>query len=227
MASSASKVFAITELLEQILLVESVSMQDLFALQRVNRAFYQIISGSYHLQRRMHLRHLTDGESADARQSKGHWIEGVLNPYLKGLDLHSFGLKFFRVGHLTVHATIQGLSEAQQPFGFHGRDTLHYAPASWARTKLSAAAGPTQVAVDVSYDDEYQRLHVGGYSEIITLHASDATLGNFIGILQEVKARSRLEHDRVGGGGVGRLVRRHFAEQEQEQPGHTTGEQSL
>ncbi|KAK6431302.1 FKBP12-associated protein [Oleoguttula sp. CCFEE 5521] len=45
--------FAIVELVEQVLLDESVTMENLFVLQRINKSVQEIIHGSQPLQRKM------------------------------------------------------------------------------------------------------------------------------------------------------------------------------
>lgn len=60
MATAAHKVFAITELFEQILMSAWISMERLFVLQRVSQQFNAAIADSFYLQGKMRLRHLTE-----------------------------------------------------------------------------------------------------------------------------------------------------------------------
>nr|OQO30585.1 hypothetical protein B0A51_01212 [Rachicladosporium sp. CCFEE 5018] len=54
-AAATQKFFAIVELVEQVLLYKSVTMKNLFVLQRINKTVQGIIRGSQLLQRKMHL----------------------------------------------------------------------------------------------------------------------------------------------------------------------------
>ncbi|OQN99319.1 hypothetical protein B0A48_14295 [Cryoendolithus antarcticus] len=54
-AAATQKFFAIVELVEQVLLYKSVTMENLFVLQRINKTVQGIIRGSQLLQRKMHL----------------------------------------------------------------------------------------------------------------------------------------------------------------------------
>ncbi|KAK3696166.1 hypothetical protein LTR37_018068 [Vermiconidia calcicola] len=98
MTSAAAKVFAIPELLEHILLLvgegtryeDIATIQQLFALRRVNKEFYHTIRGSPKIQRAMYLLPSPVGDLATAG------VPYTINPLLRGriLDMATFAVAF-------------------------------------------------------------------------------------------------------------------------------------
>ncbi|KAK4542614.1 hypothetical protein LTR36_006662 [Oleoguttula mirabilis] len=216
MASAASKVFAITELLERILLHDSLSTKDVFVFQRIDRKASQVIGGSFHLQRKLHLRHLTELEWAvDGAQTLPiNWYLLGVEPFWQEFATSERPLANICTIHFS-HIAAEELGEVQNVQhveGYRRFKGTHPTRTSWSDMKLTPNPCPAEVEVKIRHRDKRgnRHTHPVWYTDVFTLEAGDATLGNLIRVLEEVKMRSFAEHEKLAK--VRHLTPRRFGE---------------
>lgn len=194
MASSASRFFATTELLEQVLLDDSISVQHVFTLKRTNRRFCEIIVGSFYLQGKMYLRHLTNTECAKY---------GSSSDVLSYAKLQPFTLTWYptRAEVVEFSLTLEFNNPDEGPCCLRNRGArrLQPVPLCWQGAKLSPNVRPAEITVSVirKVKGTPQWAAKSRYDDTIRLDAHEATLGNLFIVLREVKERSWSEHDKL------------------------------
>ncbi|KAK5128440.1 hypothetical protein LTR85_003108 [Meristemomyces frigidus] len=192
MVSAASMVFAITELLEQILLEDSISMERLFILQRVSSRFRATIADSFYLQGKMRLRHLNEGEYGKRKSGS---TKPMLTPFLRNNDLE---LRPFRTGAFEVQPTDRcriafhldlGLasfaSQNGTRLGLRGKKRFHDSNGSWGRMKVTMV--PVAPVVTVSVSGKKM-----SYCETTVGQPGEGTLRELVWLLQAVNGRSAI-----------------------------------
>ena len=199
MASAAARVFAIAELVEQVLLYIEDG-QRLFGLQRVSRSFDMTINGSTGLLRKMRICQKT--------LSHEHYIGKLVavNPYLIGLSFGPNG----------VHdLSYQGAGRMEQSpgigvhFNFVDVSTLHKGKyrgltgaaklrrrrkcwdGSWRSMMISTIAQPVLVCVHVHVRFKLDCLK---YVEQRVFEAGDGTLEDLVVLFEEIKCRTGNDH---------------------------------
>jgi len=190
MALAASKVYAIQELLEQILLERVTTIQDLFVLQCVNRSSRRAITFSPALRGRMFLQHPSPTSSRATEASKLY--SRGFNPYIRMLlqgSPHSFSGGSARSGSgCSIHITtstiaLDAANASKHEYGLHGLEKSHSVTQSWSQMKLSFTSLPARIKIDLE-----------SYQDIITLEPQEATLGNLIKVLEEIQGRGAEGH---------------------------------
>ena len=187
----ALKVFAIPELLEEILLY--LPLRPLFAIQRVNKSFRDTIAASDRLKRKMFLAYHTSGIS-DPRPH----AEDLINPLLryhfgKGADYGATWFIFRWYDYAaskwcflqTANSSVRDVSQIRDRKLKHAwgwkenyipYESLRHLPAdrdeSWKRTYLTSAPCLVDASIGVTTMDR-------GYSRQIRFPEGTGTLGDF------------------------------------------------
>ena len=200
------KVFAIPELLEEILLY--LPLKQLFAVQRVSKVFRDTIAASDPLKRRMFLAYPTTG-STSARPA----TEDLINPLLR----YNFGsAEFYSVSYFifrwydypankwcflqTAGSNIRDVSrirdrKLKHAWGWKENyipyESIRQLPAdrdeSWKKTKLTAVPCLVDATIGVT---TMQR----GYSRQIRFHDGTGTLGDFEKCVKEFVSLTDEQH---------------------------------
>lgn len=203
---AASKVFAIPELLDEILLY--LPLKQLFAIQRVSKAFHDTIGASDRLKRRMFLVH-QNTTSPLARPL----TEDLINPLIRyhfGRGDH-WNVSYFifhwydyaaeRWAYLqTANSNIHDVSrirdrKLKHAWGWKENyipyESIRRLPPdrdeSWKKTKLTAVPCLVDAAIGVT---TMQR----GYSRTIRFHAGTGTLGDFEKCVRDFVSLTDEEH---------------------------------
>ena len=206
MASASSKVFSKPALVERILKRISGydSVETLFYLQRVNSLFRNAIRRSSLLQTRMGLRH------AYEEMPQYEFVSSGLCPFIgQGkLDLHQFVIRrqwtaetparidpTFAVPFLLRYFTT---TDDGKVMGIKGRTKRHSNKiGSWRGVKLLISANPVMLQLYIEATAPptiLGRRHTTVYHDVIRFEADQATLGNLVDYLEEVRARSHRQH---------------------------------
>lgn len=166
MVHAANKVVAITELLEQILVDVSISVERLFTIQRVSQHFKATITESFYLQGKMHLRHLTEREYG-ARMSSG--TNPLLTRFLRDKKLE---LRPFTAGSPEIRTKdnrcllqyqvntgmVRLASEFGTRLGLRGTKRFHGCEGSWSKMKVTMVLIGMDVCVFVNRRDKFYRM---------------------------------------------------------------------
>ena len=182
MASAAAKVFGIAELLEHILTQHTISVQDLYTLQRLNRFTQQVIETSPQLQTRMYLK---PDENYNIKSAR------VLHPFLKGLHCDKFETCWSGISKkgdviwFRVKTNSRCATEATDKASIHlpGYIRRHSTEGSWTKMRLSPVNGPVTVTFLTFQRDKFNE---------VELDANDATFGSLVRVLEQQMSQMRL-----------------------------------
>lgn len=198
---SAPRVFAIPELLEAILL--HLSWSDLFVLQRVNKAFHQVIAESAKLREIMALHVLGSSKTRDVQGASSllrefSWSFLNYEPFpgdstvTTGRDTTIKLIYDLWLPPSSAPRTSHyGLGVGQQKRFYYSVDSH----GTWRLLKLTAAPGKVWIHINVIF--HVDRSFGLAYRELIALQADTATFGDLADVLWEMKHRLPEEHIKV------------------------------
>lgn len=194
MSSSASRVFAIPEILEQILLFTDPTTRNLYQLQTINRSFHHAINGSSPLLRIMEILH------KPPEQKKFR----VCNPYLE-LQQLALPVEFYKIVVLAPASPMNGgagwklripvtinfpLKPGKEIGVKSSKSFTKPLDGSWRRMKVARFPVVVEVELYVRYGDL-------AYREVITDASGQMTLGDLAGLVEEVHARREEVHRKL------------------------------
>lgn len=208
MENAATRVFGIPELLEEILIEQSI--ERLFIIQRVNRTFRATINDSSLLQGRMGLRHLTAAEYKMCDP-----FEGELSQFVREkLDIQPGYCGFMDAPinqwwevekRLNTAMPKHARDDAGTLTGLRGKQRIHPLGGSWAAIKLTLIPMGLRLRFSVYLGRKRRRRSSQScgmspkatdetYEEIVNLGPGSYTLGDYFRVLCEIDGRSVMQH---------------------------------
>lgn len=196
MASAAKRVFAITEILEQILIDCKLNTRDLFLLQTVSRSFHHAINGSTPLLRMMEILHKPTEQKRYRVSNPILWFQ-QLELRVRRYKVEVLAPASPRNGgtgwKMNVHVTMDvGREDSVTSVGSQigvksSKSFENPLDGSWRRMKITRFPVVIEVPLYINYMNVL-------YEETAADPTGQMTLGDLADLVETVRARSEEQH---------------------------------